>query len=84
MENGSLPLRNKSSSFRLETTFQGHRAYTEENTIQTWSSKYEKKEPPETRAAMKDNLTGDECEEKQEHESESFLSDGEKHRTPEM
>uniref|UniRef100_A0A0D3D2V2 Uncharacterized protein n=1 Tax=Brassica oleracea var. oleracea TaxID=109376 RepID=A0A0D3D2V2_BRAOL len=32
---------------------------------------------------MPDNITRDECEEKQEHKGESFLSDGEKHRTPE-
>ncbi|WZY75677.1 hypothetical protein YC2023_022061 [Brassica napus] len=46
-------LMSRSSKFRLEITFEAHKAYREESTIQTWSSKYGEKEPPDTRAAMK-------------------------------
>ena len=48
-ENGSQSQKNHNLNLRPKTTFQTHKAYTEENTIQIWSSKYGERESHQRR-----------------------------------
>ncbi|KAF3555943.1 hypothetical protein F2Q69_00016688 [Brassica cretica] len=43
-ENVSQSQRNQSPDLRPETIFQIYRAYSEDNTIQTWSGKHDERE----------------------------------------
>ncbi|KAF3597934.1 hypothetical protein DY000_02021974 [Brassica cretica] len=60
-ENGSQPQRNQSPDLRSETIFQIYRAYSEENTIQTWSGKHSERE------SHTDASSDESCNEMREH-----------------
>ena len=60
-ENESQPQRNQSPDLRSETIFQIYRAYSVENTIQTWSGKHGERE------SHTDASSDESCNEMREH-----------------